>query len=108
MKIPYEVTDPHAQTIGREQVRNGVVCMSEAQAEHYLRMGVIRGMENTFTPDAPVIAAADQSASSDSQSRRRGRPRKVSEAGVTGLPPTNPPEAPDGSPPMPYLPVEDE
>ncbi|MFN3892002.1 MAG: hypothetical protein ACK4MV_16525 [Beijerinckiaceae bacterium] len=54
-KIPFEVTDRFAVTIGGERVRDGIVNLSDAQAEHYLRMGVIRGLEHTFTPSAPAF-----------------------------------------------------
>jgi hypothetical protein len=105
-KIPFEVVDRHADQIAGEPVRDGIVNLSDAQAEHFLRMGAIRGLESTFTPDVKMTLPARHPLDHDGDGRpggslpgrKRGRPRRDS--------PTNPPERPDGSPPMPYLPRE--
>lgn len=54
MKIRYEVVDPNATDIGGERVENGLVSMTPEQAEHWLRMGAIRGLETTFTPSVKM------------------------------------------------------
>jgi hypothetical protein len=50
MKIPYEVIDANATEIGGERVEGGIVRMTPEQAEHWLRMGAIMGLEAIFTP----------------------------------------------------------
>lgn len=57
----------------------------------------------------PIVGTAqaeqvEAAAPAEPVKRPRGRPPKVRDSGVTGLPPTNPPPREDGSPPMPYLP----
>jgi len=37
----YRVVDRHATKIGRADVEDGLVYMAPAEAEHWLRMGVI-------------------------------------------------------------------
>ncbi|MFN3892001.1 MAG: hypothetical protein ACK4MV_16520 [Beijerinckiaceae bacterium] len=37
----YRVKDPNAKRIGKADVVDGMVYMSEAEASHWLRMGVI-------------------------------------------------------------------
>jgi len=41
----FRVLDPEATEIGRAPVENGKVYLSEKEAEHWLRMGVIAEIE---------------------------------------------------------------
>lgn len=113
MKISFEVIDPFAATIGGERVVDGVVRLTDVQAAHYLRMGVIRGLEKMFLPDPPSPPRHPLDHDGDGRKGgslpgRKVRKRRKSVAGVTGLPPTNfSPEEPS-QPPMPYLPRADE
>lgn len=60
MKVPFMVLDKHAATIGGERVHNGVVRMTEAEAEHYLRMGAIKCMSTLFTPTPAPATLTDE------------------------------------------------
>jgi hypothetical protein len=119
MKTAYQVTDKHAEKIGGALVVDGVVSLSDAEAEHYLRMGAIKCLSEILAavePQAGIDVIDEETAGvskphpldHDGDGRPGGsvkgsKRKKREDSGVTGEPPTNsPPEDPE-SPPMPYL-----
>jgi hypothetical protein len=111
MKIPYEVIDRHADMIGGERVEKGIVNLSDAQAEHWLRVGTIRCLSKTFEPGPPARHPLDHDGDGrpggSLPGRKRGRPRKAAADEPRGSPTNFPAEDPL-VPPKPYLPVEDD